>query len=177
MTPDSAMTAILAQPEASAQLRRRELFRFCASLFLAPMALTLALLPLPLYAAAKPNIDITGYVIDLQLDPSAHSMTATAHVAFTAEDTIDNVTFELHNALKVDKVTDSAGHLLAGERGANSTINIALPTSMNKGQSATYTFVYGGTLAGGKRVRSRDSSWHPSATPSPICFTRRAGSP
>ncbi len=148
MTPDSAMTAIPAQPETSAQLRCREVFRFRASFFLAPMALMLAFLPLHVYAAAKPNIDITGYVIDLQLDPGDHTMTATAHVAFTAEDTVDSVTFELHNALKVDKVTDSAGHLLTGERGANSTINIALPSSMNKGQRATYTFVYGGTLAG-----------------------------
>ena len=140
------MIPVLAQPEGAAELR----VRLRALLPLALLVLLLAFLPLPLYAAAKPNIDITGYVIDLQLDPAAHTMNATAHVAFTAEDAIDTAVFELHTALKVDKVTDASGHLLSGERGANSTISVALPSSMSKGQSATYTFVYGGTLAGGE---------------------------
>ena len=103
---------------------------------------------LPAHAAAKPNIDVTAYVIDLQLSPADHTLSATAHVTFTATDSVDTVVFELHNALKVDKVTDSAGHQLTGERGANSTISIALPTPMSKGQTATYTFTYGGTLSG-----------------------------
>ncbi len=148
MTPDSRMTPISAQPAGGAQLRRWML-RFGA-FFLAPAALMLGFVPLPLYAAAKSDIDITGYVIDLQLDPAAHTMSATAKVTFTAQDTIDSAVFELHNALKVDKVTDSAGHLLSGDRGANSTISVALPSSMTKGQSATYTFDYNGTLAGGE---------------------------
>ena len=150
MTPDSTTICSLAKPAECPRRCRGALRRFRALPSLASMALLLALAPLPLRAAAKPDIDITGYVIDVQLDPSAHTMTATANVAFTAEDTIDTAVFELHNALKVDKVTDSAGHVLSGERGANSTISVALPGSMTKGQSATYTFVYGGTLAGGE---------------------------
>jgi aminopeptidase N/predicted negative regulator of RcsB-dependent stress response len=101
-----------------------------------------------LFAAPKPTIDITGYVIDLHLDPTDHTLNATARVTFTATDTIDHAIFELHNALKVDKVTDNAGHALSGERGPNSTIAITLPAPMTKGQSATCTFTYGGTLSG-----------------------------
>jgi tetratricopeptide (TPR) repeat protein len=54
----------------------------------------------------------------------------------------------LHNALKVDSVTDEQHHQLSGERGPNATISIALPTPMSKGSTATFTFVYEGTLSG-----------------------------
>ncbi|HEY4051827.1 MAG TPA: M1 family aminopeptidase [Acidobacteriaceae bacterium] len=111
-------------------------------------ALLFASVPTSLFAASKPTIDITGYVIDLHLDPAAHTLNATAHITFTAIDTIDHAIFELHDALKVEKVTDKAGHTLSGERGPNGTIGITLPVAMTKGQSATYTFSYGGTLSG-----------------------------
>ena len=101
-----------------------------------------------LLAAERPNINITGYVIDAQLEPSDHTLKATARVTFTATETISAAVFELHNALKVDSVTDSQNHQLNGERGPNATISIALPNPMRKGASATLTFVYGGTLSG-----------------------------
>ena len=93
----------------------------------------LALPPARLYAASKPNINVTGYVINAELDPAAHTIKATAAVTFTATDTVDSAVFELHNALKVDKITDAANHLLTGERGPDSTINIAEPTPLTKG--------------------------------------------
>ncbi|HEX3940629.1 MAG TPA: M1 family aminopeptidase [Acidobacteriaceae bacterium] len=109
------------------------------------------LLPSVLLAAVgKSNVNVTGYVIDLQLDPANHAMTATAQVTFTAPATISTAVFELHNALKVDKVTDAAGHPLAGQRGADTTIGVVLPAPMNKGASATFTFHYSGTLTGGE---------------------------
>ena len=101
-----------------------------------------------LCAAERPNIDITGYVIDAQLDPAGHSLKATAKVTFTATDTISAAVFELHNALKVENVVDAQGHQLSGERGPNATISVALPSPLSKGASATYTFTYGGTLSG-----------------------------
>ncbi len=101
-----------------------------------------------LRAAERPNIDITGYVIDAQLDPADHSLKATAKVTFTATDTISAAVFELHNALKVENVADAQGHPLSGERGPNATISVALPSPMSKGSSATFTFKYGGTLSG-----------------------------
>ncbi len=101
-----------------------------------------------LYAAERPTINITGYVIDAQLDPAEHTLKATAKVTFTAIDNISSAVFELHNALKVTSVVDAQNHKLSGERGANATISIALASPMSKGASATYTFAYEGTLSG-----------------------------
>ena len=100
-----------------------------------------------LTAAERSNINITGYVINAQLDPAQHTMKATARVTFTATDTVSSAIFELHNALKVDSVTD--GHnQLSGERGPNATVSIALPNPVSKGASSSLTFVYEGTLSG-----------------------------
>jgi aminopeptidase N len=87
-------------------------------------------------------------VINAQLDPAQHTMKATARVTFTATDTVSSAIFELHNALKVDSVTDGQNHQLSGERGPNATISIALPSPMSKGASSNLTFVYEGTLSG-----------------------------
>ncbi len=117
--------------------------------------LTLSLLTLCLgvsgpriLAAERPTINITGYVIDAQLDPTDHTLKATAKVTFTALDNISAAVFELHNALKVTSVVDGQNHKLSGERGPNATISIGLPSPMSKGAHATYTFVYEGTLSG-----------------------------
>ena len=101
-----------------------------------------------LSAAERSTINITGYVINAQLDPAQHTMKATARVTFTATDTVSSAIFELHNALKVDSVTDGQNHQLSGERGPNATISVALPSPMSKGASSTLTFVYEGTLSG-----------------------------
>src|SRR5271168_5098540 len=102
----------------------------------------------PLDAAERSNINITGYVIDAQLDPAEHTLKATARVTFTAIDSVSTAIFELHNALKVDSVTDEQHHQLSGERGPNATISVALPAPLSKGATATFTFVYEGTLSG-----------------------------
>jgi aminopeptidase N len=101
-----------------------------------------------LLGADRSNINITGYVIDAQLDPAEHTLKATARVTFTATDTVSAAIFELHNALKVDSVTDEQHHQLSGERGPNATISVALPAPMSKGATSTITFVYEGTLSG-----------------------------
>ena len=104
-----------------------------------------------LLAAEKPNINITAYVIQAKIDPAEHSLTATARVTFTATDNITSAVFELHNALKVDSVTDEKGHPLSGERGPSATISVALANPMSKGATATWTFTYSGTLSGSEQ--------------------------
>ncbi len=84
-------------------------------------------------AAERSNINITGYVINAQLDPAQHTLKATARVTFTATDTVSSAIFELHNALKVDSVTDGQHHQLSGERGPNATISVALPSPDEQG--------------------------------------------
>ena len=112
-------------------------------------ALLLAAFAPCLFGQQKPTIDITGYTIDATLSPSDHKLSATAQVTFTALDNLDTATFELHNALKVEKVTDTANKPLNGERGANSTVIITPTAPLVKGQQYTYIFTYDGALNDG----------------------------
>jgi aminopeptidase N len=102
----------------------------------------------PLFAAERATLQVTAYTIDAELDPAAHTLNATAKVTFTALADLDTAVFQLHNALRVVKVTDAAGTVLSGERGQDATIRLTLASRLTKGQTATYTFVYDGTLSG-----------------------------
>lgn len=99
-------------------------------------------------APLKQPIQVTGYVIDVTLNPADHSLHATAKVSFTALDAVDQPTFEFNSALKLNKITDDKGHLLNGERGQNATMRVTPTTALQKGNTATYTFDYDGTLSG-----------------------------
>jgi len=102
-----------------------------------------------LAAPARPQLDITGYVIHAELDPATHHLTATAAVTFTALEDLTTPTFELNNGLKITKVTDAKNASLDSERlAANSTVRFNLATPLPKGTTATYTFQYAGTLEG-----------------------------
>ena len=65
------------------------------------------------------RMTVQGYVIDAELDTTAHHLTATAVVTFTAPESADEVTFGFHPALKLTKVTDDGGKVLTGERAAD----------------------------------------------------------
>jgi tetratricopeptide (TPR) repeat protein len=97
---------------------------------------------------ATNRMAIQGYVIDAELDPVAHHLSATAVVTFTAPETADVVTFGFHPALKLTKVTDDAGKLLTGDRSADGAIRITPITPFVKGQAAHWTFAYEGTISG-----------------------------
>src|SRR5882724_4933419 len=75
-----------------------------------------------IFAAEKTTLDITGYKIDAELSPKDHKLTATTSVTFTALEDLPTATFELHGALRVEKVTDASGKPLNGERGANASL-------------------------------------------------------
>ncbi|SNS72954.1 Aminopeptidase N [Granulicella rosea] len=102
------------------------------------------------YAApARPQINITGYVISADLYPAQSKLTATAAVTFTALDDVTNPVFELNNGLALTKVTDAAHNTLTAERlTTNSTVRLSLPTPIPKGTTTTYYFEYGGLLSG-----------------------------
>jgi aminopeptidase N len=97
----------------------------------------------------KPLIDVTGYVIDASVVPATHQLHATAKVSFTALDALPVASFELHSALKVAKVTDASGHALNAERGQSSTVRVTPSEPLAKGDTATWTFDYEGTLENG----------------------------
>ena len=125
------------------QFARRPLLR---GLFLALFILLLAGVA---SAAEKQRIHIDDYVIDVDLVPRTHRMTAKARVKFTALDDISTAVFELHNGMRVTKITEENGKALpAPERVTqDSTIRVSLPSGLNKGQSTTLVFDYEGLLA------------------------------
>jgi len=102
-------------------------------------------------AAEKPRIEVNDYVIDADLAPKTHHITAKANVKFTALDDISTAVFELNNALRVTRVTSEAGKVLPTERVTQDfTVRVSLPDGMSKGQSQTVTFDYEGVLANGE---------------------------
>ncbi|MDP9266979.1 MAG: peptidase M1, partial [Acidobacteriota bacterium] len=114
-----------------------------AGLFLAILCLSLSAA-----AADKARLEVDDYQIDLDLMPQTHRLTAKAKVKFTATDDINTAVFELHNGLRVSKVTDAAGKPLTAERVTqDSTIRVPLPSGLNKGQSSQLNFEYEGLLS------------------------------
>ena len=66
--------------------------------------------PLAAQRPERPTLDITGYVIDAEIDPATHHLSAKATVTFTAPDNSEIVSFGFHPALKVYlEITDESG--------------------------------------------------------------------
>ena len=100
-------------------------------------------------AAERPREQVTGYVIHADLDPAHHQLTAHVAVTFTALEDTTTPVFELHNALRITKLTDAGGHQLTAERSAaDSTVRVALASALPKGKSTTLVFDYSGILSG-----------------------------
>ena len=100
-------------------------------------------------APARPQLNITGYVISADVDPATSRLTATADVTFSALEDLTSVTFELNNGLNITKLTDKAGKPLNSERlTANSTVRVTLPAPIARESSSTFHFEYSGALVG-----------------------------
>jgi hypothetical protein len=116
------------------------------ALVFAPGAVTNARAVVPL----RPQIDVAGYVIHVDLDPATGRLSATAAVTFTALEDLDAAVFGLNNALQVESVRDGAGASLTCVRDASdSTVSVTPATVVSKGSNVTWTFTYAGapTLA------------------------------
>src|SRR5678815_5963875 len=87
---------------------------------------------LPAWAAETMRLRVDDYQIDAELIPHTHKITAQARVKFTALEDLNIATFELHNALRVTKVVDTAGKPLSAERVTQdlSLIHISEPTRL-----------------------------------------------
>jgi aminopeptidase N len=100
-------------------------------------------------APARPQLQVTGYVINADLYPADNKLSATAVVTFTALEDLTSPIFELNNGLQLSRVTDASKKPLEAERLAtNSTVRFTLSNPIPKGTSATWTFEYSGTLKG-----------------------------
>jgi hypothetical protein len=116
----------------------------------AAVVLSIAAAPSRLFAApTHPQLKVTGYVINAELDPANSRLSCTAKVTFTALEDLTAPTFELNNGLVVNSVTDASNQTLTSERmTTQNAVRIALSNSIPKGTSTTWTFVYSGQLKG-----------------------------
>ncbi len=108
------------------------------------------LLALPLIAQ-KPGQSppvIAGYVIDAELDPATHHISAKAIIGFTAPETAGEVSFGFHPALTIRKITDETGKLLISDRLTDGTLRVIPAAPFINGQPQRWTFEYEGTITG-----------------------------
>jgi hypothetical protein len=100
-------------------------------------------------AQTRARIDVQEVAIDAQIDPRAQSLKATAKVKFLAVDDVTTATFDLNNALTLDRVTEEDGREVSANRSAQDmTVRVALPQPVKRGAAATLTFDYYGKLTG-----------------------------
>ena len=107
----------------------------------------LSLASLPVWAAEKSRFHVDDYQIDAVLNPHDHKLTARARVKITAQEELNVATLNLHNDLRLSKVTDTAGKTLTVDRvPQDSSVRVSLNKTVAKGDSATLTFEYEGVL-------------------------------
>lgn len=114
--------------------------------------LALCLIPaflacLPAWAAEKTHFHAEDYQIDAVLSPHDHKIAARVKVKITALEDLNIATFQLHNDLRLTKVTDPAGKALTADRiPQDSSVRVSLQKTLPKDQSTTLTFEYEGIL-------------------------------
>ncbi len=121
------------------------------SLALAAAALACAPACAPLFgqAARQQRIDVQDVAGDIRIDPKAQTLSATVKIQFVALDDTNSVSFELNNALSLDKVTDGQDRQIqASRQQQDMSVRLSLPQAVAKGQQGTLTFTYDGKLTG-----------------------------
>jgi tetratricopeptide (TPR) repeat protein len=114
---------------------------------LAAFVLSLLLLSMPAWAAEKTRFNADDYQIDAVLNPHEHKIAARVRVKITALDDLNIATFQLHNDLRLTKVTDATGKPLTADRmPQDSSVRVSLKSALAKDQSTTLTFEYEGVL-------------------------------
>jgi peptidase M1-like protein len=105
-------------------------------------------LTIPAFAAERPRVRAEDYVIDAEIIPQSHHLTARARVKLVALEDTNFGTFELNNGLRATRVVDGNGRALSAERiSQDNAIRVAFPNGLSKGTAATLTFEYEGSLA------------------------------
>ncbi len=95
---------------------------------------------------SAPRFEVTHYLIEARLFPSTHTLTARAQIKFTPQADLTSLEFELHNALRVQKVVDASGQELVF-RQQGQTLGIDYQNPVPQGKSTWVTVSYGGSLA------------------------------
>jgi aminopeptidase N len=115
------------------------------------LALTLALLSVPLQAQTSPRSGFLAehYDLSANLDAIGQSISAVAKIDFKAQEVSSVVRVELHQNLEVKDVKGADGRALSFERDNQSPLSIVvtLPAAVAAGARVTLTFEYSGLLA------------------------------
>lgn len=115
--------------------------------FFARLTLAIFLCTLPSWAAEKVRFHADDYQIDAVLNPHDHKLNARARVKITALEDLNVATFQLHNDLRLTKVTDASNKAIAADRNpADSSVRVTLNKAVAKGDSTTLNFEYEGVL-------------------------------
>ena len=121
--------------------------RLCRARSLYLLVLLSVLASLAAQAAEKPRMRVDDYQLSVELLPESHHLSAHAIVKVTALDDFSTATFQLNNALRVNKLVDANNKPLTPERSTqDSSIRFSLNSSLQKNSSTTFTFDYEGTL-------------------------------
>jgi len=111
------------------------------------LVLAFLTLCLPAWGAEKIRFHADDYQIDAVLSPHEHKIAARVRVKITALEDLNIATFQLHNDLRLTKVTDAAGKALTTDRTPqDSSVRVSLKSAVPKDQSTTLTFEYEGVL-------------------------------
>src|SRR5215831_7652969 len=122
--------------------QRRKLFACLVLALIAMIAIAV-----PAWAAEKAHFHVDDYQIDAVLIPHDHKIVARAKVKITGLEELNIATFQLHNDLRLTKVTDASGKALTADRlPQNSSVRISLNKTLAKDESTTLTFDYEGVL-------------------------------
>jgi tetratricopeptide (TPR) repeat protein len=115
----------------------------------AAVTLALASAALGQVQAGRQRIDVESYAIVAQVDPGAQTIRATATVRFLPLDDATSLSFDLNNALNLDRVVDEDGRQVPASRVAQDmTVHVSLPQPLAKGKPAALRFEYDGKLSG-----------------------------
>lgn len=112
----------------------------------AALGLFLALAPVASWAqGSAPRFEVKNYVIDAELLPSQHLLSAKARIDLVPSSDITSLAFELHGNLRVEKIVDASGQDVTFHQDGLS-LNISLINPMSADKPASLTVTYGGML-------------------------------
>ncbi|MGE5327211.1 MAG: M1 family metallopeptidase, partial [Deltaproteobacteria bacterium] len=95
---------------------------------------------------SAPDFDVTHYNIEADLFPSTHMLRAQVRVDFNPVEDLRVLNFELHSALRVDKVTDASGQGVVF-RQVGPGLEVDFTNPVPKGTASSITVSYAGSLA------------------------------
>jgi TolA-binding protein len=91
------------------------------------------------------RFEVKNYVIDAQLLPSQHLLSAKARIDIIPNSDITTLAFELHSNLRVEKVVDATGQEITFKQ-EGQTLSLSLLNPLAAGNPASITVTYGGML-------------------------------